>query len=164
MEHNYRISHRIGESSFELESTDKAWIDAKEKEYLSLLSEKPAKQVKSLIKEIPGDEKKESLSPNLTINEFYRRVLKSSKVTSRPDMAVFFVYYLSEIAKLGSIKSSDVSQCFADISYPGYNKLNIADILGKAKRKALLNNVNSQWTLTMSGEDYVLNFITNPEK
>jgi hypothetical protein len=90
--------------------------------------------------------------------------MAGSNVTSRPDMAVFFVYYLSKIEKRDSIKSSDVLECFANIAYPNYNKINIADILGKAKRKALLNNVKQQWSLTLTGEDFVLGFITNPEK
>jgi len=164
MEHNYRISHRIGDSSFEIESTDKEWFDKKEIEYLSKLSEQPAKHQKGFDNELSFVEKKESFPPNLTINEFYRQILKSSKVTSRPEMAVFFVYYLSKISKKDSIKTSDVLECFAEISYPNYNKINMTDILSKAKRKALLNNVNNQWSLTITGEDYVLNFITNPEK
>jgi hypothetical protein len=80
MEHNYRISHRIGDSSFEIESTDKDWVDEKEKEYLSRLSKQPAKQKKDSEDELPPDDTREILSPNLTINEFYRKVLKSSKV------------------------------------------------------------------------------------
>ncbi|KAF0109081.1 MAG: hypothetical protein FD146_125 [Anaerolineaceae bacterium] len=164
MEHNYRISHRIGDSSFELESTDKDWVDKKEKEYLSKLVEQPAKRIKTSEKEPSFDEKKESLPSNITINEFYRKYLKLSKVTSRPSMAVFFIYYLSKISKKDPIKTQDVLDCFAAISYPNYNNLNMADILNKAKRTALLNNVNNQWSLTITGEDYVLNLITNPEK
>jgi hypothetical protein len=167
MEHNYRISHRIGDSSFELESTDKNWIDEKEKEYLSRIldsSIQPAKHINISNIEYRNTEDNVGLSPNLTINEFYKKIIKSSRISSRPDLAVFFIYYLSKISKKDSIKTPDVQQCFAEISYPNWNKLNVTDILGNAKRKGFLNNVNAQWLLTMTGEDFVLNLLTNPDK
>lgn len=163
MEHNYRIYYQLGDSSFEVESTDKEWVDKKEKEYISKFSPQNIKSSRS-----PADtqklEKKEILSPNLTINEFYRNHVKSKDIKSRPEMAVFFIYYLTKISKKDTIKTADVQQCFADISYPNYNKLNITDILSKAKRKALLNYVNNSWSLTLTGEDYVLNVITTSEE
>jgi hypothetical protein len=165
MEHNYRISYSLGDARFEIESTDKEWFDKKEKEYLTMLNQQPPKPEDS--SEIERKIKTNfsmDLNSNLTITEFYRKYLKASKITSRPSMAVFFIYYLSKIAKKDSIKTQDVSDCFAAISYPGYNKLNMADILSKAKRTALLNNVNNIWSLTITGEDFVLNLITNSEK
>ncbi len=160
MEQNYRIFYQLGDSSFEVESTDKEWVDIKEKEYISNLSLQHSRQSGGSA-DTHKFEKKIDLSPTLTINEFYRNYLKSKDIKSRPEMAVFFIYYLAKISKKDVIKTGDVQQCFADISYPNYNKLNFTDILNQAKRKALLNNVNSAWSLTITGEDYVLGIITN---
>lgn len=160
MEQNYRIFYQVGDSSFEVESTDKDWCDKKEKEYLSKISQENPRPSRDTI-DRTKKEKKIDLSPTLTINEFYRSYLKSKDIKSRPEMAVFFIYYLAKISKKDAIKTADVQQCFADISYPNYNKLNFTDILNQAKRKALLNNVNSAWSLTITGEDYVLGIITN---
>jgi hypothetical protein len=38
----YKISYQIGQIGFELESSDKDWVEKKEKEYLGLISKKPA--------------------------------------------------------------------------------------------------------------------------
>ncbi len=74
-------------------------------------------------------------------------------------------YHLfKNILKKDSIRTSDIVQCFADVSYPSYNKLNITDILSKAKKKALLNNVNNLWSLTITGEDFILNTMTGESK
>ncbi len=162
MENTYRISYRSGDSSFDIESTDRAWLEEKEKEYLARISTSTLSRVKKLE---GGDEEKQSILPqNLTINEFYRKLVKPSNITSRPEIAVFFVYYLERILKKENIKTADVTQCFADISYPGYNKLNVADILSKAKQKAFVNYVDSLWSLTITGEDYVVNAITNSKE
>jgi hypothetical protein len=40
----------------------------------------------------------------------------------------------------------------------------MADILNQSKRKALLNSVNSQWSLTITGEDFVLNTMTGKQE
>jgi len=159
MEHTYRISVRIGDSSFELESTDLTWLESKEKEYLVKLKEEPSRPISQAPEVEPL-----ILPQNLTINEFYKRYIKSSNITSRSDIAVFFVYYLQKILKRDSIKTGDVMQCFADVSYPNYSKLNITDILNQAKRKALLNYVNSLWSLTITGEDFIINTITGAPK
>jgi hypothetical protein len=161
MDHMYRIAYHLGDSGFDIESTDKSWLDEKEKEYLAMLNAIPSRPLSNLIES--GDQKRTVLPQNLTINEFYRNIVKANNITSRPEMAVFFVYYLEKVLKKESTKTADVTQCFADISYPGYNKLNVADILSKAKQKALLNYVNSLWSLTITGEDYIVNAITNPK-
>jgi len=162
MDHTYRISLCLGDSSFEIESTDKAWLEAKEKQYLfkmNLPSVSPSRP--------PGvhrTEKEEVFSPNLSINEFYKKYVKANNVKSRPDMAVFFTYYLGKILKKDVIKTADVADCFAKIAYPGYNKLNMTDNLSKAKRKAFLNYVNNSWSLTTTGEDFVANIIATSTK
>jgi hypothetical protein len=159
MEHTYRISVRIGDSSFEVESTDLTWLESKEKEYLSKLKERPSRPTSQ-----PPQTEPLIIPQNLTINEFYKRYIKSNNITSRSDIAVFFVYYLQKILKRDSIKTADIIQCFADVSYPNYSNLNMADILNKAKKKALLNNVNNLWSLTITGEDFILNTITGAPK
>lgn len=159
MDHKYRVSFRIGEASFDLESTDLAWLENKEKDYVAKLLEKATSFVKSA--DGNGHSSPAFLPQNLTINEFYKKFIKANKITARPDIAVFFVYYLEKILKKDIIKTADVTQCFADVSYPNYNKLNMTDILNQAKRKALLNYVNNLWTLTITGEDFVINSITS---
>lgn len=154
MEHKYRISVQMGDSGFEVESTDLQWLESKEKEYLDKLKEKPSRSVPP-----PPGYESPVLPQNLTINEFYKKYIKSN-ITARPDIAVFFVYFLQNILKKETIKTSDVAQCFADVSYPNYNKLNFTDILNQGRRKALLNNVNNLWSLTITGEDFIINTIT----
>jgi len=159
MEHTYRISVRIGNSSFEVESTDLNWLESKEKEYLEKLKERRTTPTLESIQTEAF-----ILPQNLTINEFYKKYIRSNNITSRPDIAVFFVYYLQKILKKDSIKSGDVGQCFADVSYPNYSKLNMTDILNQAKRKALLNYVNNLWSLTITGEDFIINTMTGAPK
>jgi hypothetical protein len=154
MTDGYRISLHIGDSGFEIESTDKDWVEQKEKEYLSKLNQK---QDTNKGDTNPKPEQAAlSLPESLTINEFYKKNLKS-KIKSRVDLSVFFVYFLEKIAKKDSIKTSDVTDCFGAISYPGYNDLNVTDMLRKAKAKAFLNNVNNSWSTTITGEDFVVN-------
>jgi len=155
----YRISFQIGNIKFDIESTDQTWVEAKEKQYLEKYF------VESLSKiELSGgieiEKKAPPISPTISINEFYRQHVKENKITSRPDIAVFMVYFLEKIAKKDEITTADVTKCFGDISYPNFNKLNMTDILNQAKRKALLNYVNNFWKLTLTGEDFVLNAIS----
>jgi hypothetical protein len=161
MEHKYRISFTVGGSAFDIESTDLAWLEGKEKEYLAKLSERPSQPTGSGIQvHAIGT----VVAQNLTINEFYKKYIKPNKITARPDIGVFFVYFLEKVLKKDTITTVDVMQCFADVSYPNYNKLNVADILNQGRRKALLNNVNKLWSLTITGEDFVLNIITGENK
>jgi hypothetical protein len=162
MAENYRVSYTVGHLSFDIESTDKAWLEIKEKEYLAKLAEAP-QQAHGSATITPGTGQV-VIPQNLTINEFYKQYIKSKKITSRPDITVFFIYYLEKILKKDSIKTGDVIQCFADVSYPAYNNINMADILNQSKRKALLNSVNSQWSLTITGEDFVLNTMTGKQE
>ena len=162
MEHNYRISFKIGDSSFEIESTDLNWLESKEKEYFQKIlaevskhREAPKHRLESQTEKIP--------TPETTLQEFYRQYIQK-QVKSRPNIAVFFVYYLQKVMKEDTIKSSDILNCFKKISYPNYNKLNMTAILNNGKRRALINYVNKLWSLTTTGEDYVLNTITGKEK
>jgi len=160
MEEKYRIAFQVGDLRFEIESTDKSWVEEKEKYYLEKLTEKLKKPPIEAVE--PSKEIRPPLVPQyLTINEFYQRYIKANKITSRPNIAVFFVYYLQKLLKKEEVKTQDVLQCFADISYPNYNKINMTDVLNQGKRKALLNYVNNNWSLTLTGEDFVLNSITS---
>jgi hypothetical protein len=161
MDQTYRISYHLEKTGFDIESTDKEWLEEKEKEYLARVNSIALQPISTSI----GSkvEKPAELPQNLTINEFYRKNVIANKVRSRTDTAVFFIYYLKKVRKMETIKIEDVKQCFADISYPNYNKLNYSDILNKAKNRALLNYVNGLWTLTITGEDYIVNTIINPK-
>jgi hypothetical protein len=160
MEEKYRIAFQVGDVRFEIEGTDKSWIEEKEKYYLEKVTEKLKKPPAETIE--PTKEIRPTLVPQyLTINEFYQKYIKANKITSRPNIGVFFVYYLQKVLKKEEVKTQDVLQCFADISYPNYNKINMTDVLNQGKRKALLNYVNNNWSLTLTGEDFVLNSITS---
>lgn len=168
MEHSYRISFRLGESSFEIESTDLKWLESKEKDYFGKLRAEPPKDKKETVREaakgqmaaIPRHEPQ----PDITIHEFFRKYIRGRQITSRTTIAVFFVYYLQKIQKNDEIKTGDVSECFKHVSYPNWNKLNMTDILRRARRRALLNYVNNLWSLTTTGEDFVYNIIAGEEK
>ncbi len=103
-----------------------------------------------------------SVPPKMTLNEFYRHYVH--KIKSRPTIAVYLLYYLQKIRKKDIIKTADVLNCFRDIAYPNWSKLNMTDILTSAKRRALVNYVNKLWSLTSTGEDYVLNAISGKTK
>lgn len=161
METMYRISFKNGDLCFEIESTDLKWMKEKEKYYLQLLKGAPAKRMEKIAR--PASPSSTiSLPPQITLNEFYRKYIRTIK--SRPSIAVFFLYYLQKFRKKDKILTSDVVKCFKDIAYPNWNKLNITHILASAKRRALVNYVNKIWSLTTTGEDYVLNHISGKAK
>ena len=161
MEHNYKISFKIGNASFEIESTDINWLKSKEKDYLKILTAKAVEQV-PLKKTATLAVQSPAVPPKMTLNEFYRKYALTIK--SRPTTAVFLIYYLQKVMKKDKIITSDVTKCFRDISYPNWNKLNMTDILKSAKRRALVNYVNKLWSLTTTGEDYVFNTIAGKKK
>jgi hypothetical protein len=158
---NYKIQIVLDAFSIELSSHDKDWVEKKIKEY----------ELEKIIKNVPSKkpERKESneqadnvlnLSSAISTNEFFRSYIKGKKISSRPDLATFFVYYLSKVKKMDLITTSDVKNCFKEISFPNWNKINISDALYQAKKRAFLNNIDDQWMLSITGEDYVLNKIS----
>ena len=159
----YRISFQIGNVSFEIESSDQKWVEAKEKQYLKeyVHRTKPLPQ-NDIVTSARGEPRIEArpvtLSPHMSINEFYKKYVKD--ITSRPDIAVFMVYYLQKVLKKDDITTADVTRCFANVSYPQYNRINMTDVLSRAKKKAFLNYINNFWKLTLTGEDFVLNAIS----
>ena len=161
MEHNYKISVKIGDTSFEIESTDLKWLERKEKDYLKKLSDKSVKRVP----EDQGEDvetRRHDVLPQMNLNEFYRKYVQ--KIKSRATIGVYFVYYLQKIRKKDKIKTADVTKCFQEIGYPNWNRINMTDTLTSAKRRALVNYVNKLWSLTTTGEDYVFNAITGKKK
>lgn len=168
MEHNYRLMFKVGDLSFEIESTDLTWLKAKEKEYLKKLSTELPKHKEKLQREVAESAKRpvshDLPTPSMSINEFYKKYIGQKQIKSRTTIAVFFVYYLQNVSKKDEINTSDISNCFKQVSYPNWNKLNVTDILSRAKRQALLNCVNKLWSLTSTGEDFVLNTITGKEE
>lgn len=151
----------MGEVSFEIESTDVKWLEKKEKDYLQkLLIEAPKHRHKPQEEIVKPEET--IPPPEMTLNEFYRKYVQ--KIRPRPSIAVFFVYYLQRMCKKDKIITADVMKCFKDISYPNWNKLNVTDILNMAKRRALVNYVNKLWSLTTTGEDFVLNIVAGKTK
>lgn len=157
MEHKYKILVKIGDASFEIESTDIKWLKSKEKEYLEMLSAKAVEEVpKEQTKEVKAQSP--AIPPKMNLNEFYQKYVK--KIKSRTTIAVYFVYYLQKIMKKDKIQTGDVSTCFQEIGYPNWNRINMTDTLSSAKRRALVNYVNKLWSLTTTGEDYVFNAIT----
>lgn len=155
MEH-YKIAIMKGTASIEISSHDKEWVEKKEKEYKDFLSQPDLVegQKRKFEKRDIGIKTDDGQIP---INEFYRKYIHEQKINSRPEIATFFVYYLSKVKKQSDISSTEIKNLFRDVQYPGWNKINIADVLNKAKKKALLNNFENQWSLTITGEDYVLN-------
>jgi len=162
MEKKYRISIKIGDSSFEVESTDEKWVEKKEKEFLEKLPSREEPQGHGKTQKNIAKVTEPTLPPSLTINEFYRKYLRKTK--SRPAIAVFLLYYLEKIKKKDKISTGDVQKAFGNVKYPNWNKLNMTDILSNAKRRALANYVNKLWSLTSTGEDYVLSAMAGKSK
>jgi hypothetical protein len=161
MKNNYRISIKIGDVDFEIESTNVKWVEAKEKAFLQKMGKK---QIGDAVES--RDASREStmaeMPPQITLNEFYRKYVH--KIKSRPTIAVLLLYYLEKIQKKDKIKTGDVANCFRDIHYPNWNKLNMTYILTNAKHRALVNYVNKLWSLTTTGEDFVLNMLSGKSK
>jgi len=159
MEH-YKIE--IGKDSIEISSHDKKWVEEKIDEFKHVIDHFKKYHEISLtqpIKDEPTTSPKKSITSNMPINEFYRKYIHS-KIKSRPDIATFFIYYLTKVENKNNVSMGEVKDVFKEVQYPNWNKLNITDILNNAKKKALLNSVNGQWSLTISGEDFILNSIS----
>jgi hypothetical protein len=164
MEKYFKIAYKAGEFSFELESSEMDWIEKKEKEYLKKLpdqTEMPLNVKKSKDELVQKPKALSDISESMTINEFYNQHVKKLNIKSRTQIALFFVYYMETIQKRNDIKSGEIVNCFKAIHYPNWNKLNAPDLLLQNKKKAFLNNVNGYWSLTITGQDYVLNTLAD---
>ncbi len=164
MENVYRIVIENESKKLEVESTDKAWVEKKIAELAKSINifEKGLEKI-SQKKEIgkKTSEQKVDLS-KMTINEFYRKFLTG--IRTNTDRAVFFIYYLNWVENKKAITTNNVKDAFIKIRLPNANSLNYPDILARAKRRALLNCIDNVWSLTITGEDYVLNKIQNTNK
>jgi hypothetical protein len=80
---------KIGQSSFEIESTDEAWLSKKEKEYIEKLF--TAETSRHTVKGVQ-EPTRQILPHKMALNEFYRKYISKNK--SRSTIAVFFIYYL----------------------------------------------------------------------
>lgn len=161
MEKNYRISFKNGNIGFDIESTDVKWLEKKEKVYLQKIIRGTIDTSESDLGSSEGLVKAE-IGPKITLTEFYRKHVH--KIKSRPTVAVFLLYYLEKIKKKDKIRTVDIMNCFKEIGYPNWNKLNVTDIMTSAKRRALVNYWNKFWSLTTTGEDFVLNMLSGKSK
>jgi len=66
--------------------------------------------------------------------------------------------------KKKEISTNHVKEIFIKVGIPKANTLNYADILGRAKKRALVNYIGGFWVLTITGEDFVLNTIQSTPK
>jgi hypothetical protein len=155
----------VGSLSLEIESPDKDWIEAKLKEYRALVDAIKSKAPEALTEEPLSAGLKQTnrtLKPGLSANEFYRQYVEK-RVKSRIELGVFFVYYLTQLSDKKEFTSTEVKDIFRKVGYPNWNKINVPDVLYQAKKRALLNNVGNLWSLSMTGEDFVLSKISANE-
>ncbi|MBK7230307.1 MAG: hypothetical protein IPH97_15880 [Ignavibacteriales bacterium] len=159
MEH-YKIAVKKGEYNIEVSSHDQKWVEDKIKTYKSFFEDLPNKPIENIGKvQTTFTEKAQNLE-SISINEFYKKFI-AGKVSSRPEIATFFVYYLTKSKNQKEFNSAEIKEQFREVGYPAWNGINIADTLNQAKKRALLNNFNSQWSLSLTGEDFILNKISN---
>jgi hypothetical protein len=155
----YKLSVTRAGVTVSAESQDKEWVEERVQEYLSSAHLTP---LSGAPEDSSGDQGQPSSVPaSMTIPEFFRNYIKPLNLKSRPDLALFFVYYLEKMDGREEIKTSDAAACFAAVGYANHNKLNYTDILTSNRKKGLLNYVGSQWSLTFTGEDYVLNKLSS---
>lgn len=159
MSEMYKLSVTRSGVSVSAESHDREWVEQQIEKFLSIVN-----AISPNIESAPvpkGGDRRTTMPANMTIPEFFRNYIRPLNLKSRPDLALFFVYYLEKIAGTEEIKTSDVAACFAEIGYANHNKLNYTDILTSNRKKGLVNYVGTQWSLTFTGEDYVLNKISS---
>jgi hypothetical protein len=159
----YKLSITNGELSVVIESHNKEWVEQKEKTYVEqfkISNERHIARKTQTPDVVPVvSEPKPRISESMPPNEFYRKIIHEKGIESRPDIVTFFVYYLVKVRKAESVNSSAIRDLFKESQYPKWNTINVSDALQKAKKKAFLNNYNDQWSLTITGEDFVLNSI-----
>lgn len=166
---DYKISFSSGNLKFEVSSVEKSWVDEKIKEYSEYIDKIISAEHRNSSESKPSEQKSINRSNDgdvyskMSINEFYRAYIAAQKIKSRPDIATFFVFYLTKTSDKNEFTSGDVKDLFREIQYPNWNKINITDTLNQAKKRALLNNVNNAWALSLMGEEFVLNKLSNNE-
>ncbi|MBI1769217.1 MAG: hypothetical protein HY015_05235 [Bacteroidetes bacterium] len=157
----YKIHLAAGSTTIEIASSDKKWVAAQEKKYATLIEhiiEGKAALIRKPPEEGGSGNDVSGISSKLSINEFYRKYIKG-KVISRNDIATFFIFFLTKTGEKKEFAPSEIKELFKSVGYPDWNSINISDVLNQARKKALLNSVNNQWSLSITGEDFVLNAI-----
>jgi len=162
-----KFKFALGNFSIELESPDKEWIESKLAEFKGVIDKyksfAEARDHIDIGNESPQSARPTSTLPSgLSANEFYRQYAEKV-VKSRTEMGVFFVYYLTQTTGKKEFTSAEVKEVFREVGYPNWNRINIPDALYQAKKRALLNNVGSLWSLSMTGVDFVLSKLSNEE-
>ena len=162
MESYYHIVVENGDKRFEIESTDREWVEKQKTDLAKSLGIfQPQAPTRSGStgkhpKEAPASSERLSIA-KMTINEFYRNYCTGLK--SNTDKAVFFLYFLSQVENKKNVSTNEIRDLFVAVGIPKANNLNHADILSRAKKRALLNYIDNKWSLTITGEDFVVNKI-----
>jgi hypothetical protein len=165
MESKYKISFNYTDLSFEIESTNLHWIEEKTKslfEKIETLKNNSLSNTPTKAKNV-GNNVDTSAISQLSVTEFYQVYIKKNNISTRTEIALFFIYYLEKVQKKSDIKTSDVAICFKEIGYPNYSQINFTDVLHQNRKKGLLNNVNGFWSLTITAMDFIFNVITSVE-
>jgi len=161
---NYKIVISIGEHSVEISSHDKEWVESKLIEYKKLfLDDGVNSKINSKDLKLKVEQNEKTAIESYSVNEFYKKNI-SGKIKSRPEIATFFVYFLTKSLGKKEFSTGEIKEQFREVGYPGWNSINIADTLSQAKRRALLNNFNNQWSLSITGEDFILNKLLNEDQ
>lgn len=165
MEH-YKLGINLSAKSIEISSHDKQWVESKVKEFetiLTVLKETASQPIKSEEEDSANSTKQKNKIDKLSINEFYKKYIQGLKINSRIEIATFFAYYLKQKNATNDFSGQDIKDLYKEVAYPGWNTINMADVLSKAKQRAFLNNVSSRWSLSLSGEDFVLGKIATQD-
>ncbi len=162
MENKYRILINNASGTIEIESTDSRWLEKKQKELIKLLNDDKIFEKKITHQNKIAEVETKKIPSHITINEYYRKYCKDIKTNT--DLAVYFIYYLTWIEKKKDISTNHVKELFIKVGIPKANSLNYADMLGRAKKRALVNYISGFWSLTITGEDFVLNKIQSSPK
>jgi hypothetical protein len=157
MENKYRIVISNASKTVEIESSDVTWLEKKQKELMKFLSTEHTTEKSEMVTTKSSVQESKKIPAHITINEFYRKYCNDIKTNT--DLSVYFLYYLNLIEKKKDINTNNIRELFIKVGIPKANTLNYADILGRAKKRALVNYINSYWSLTITGEDFVLNKI-----
>jgi hypothetical protein len=165
---NYELMLSNANMVIKLSSQDKDWLEEKEKKYKEfiekIISCNPVKEPTPSSSKIKSNIVAPSeIVDDITINEYYRKFLHDKKITTLTDIAAYFMYYLTKVRKQDIVTPNDVKKLFQEVHYPNWNKINISDVMMRAKKKAFLNSHDNSWSLTITGEDFVLNSMSESD-
>ncbi|MCH7498582.1 MAG: hypothetical protein IH886_00980 [Nitrospinae bacterium] len=145
MPQNYRVRIKSPSIEIEVESTDKAYIDEKIKEYLkNNLDSKGEVGKKKTFSE------KESGGKPLSIQEFVKKI----KPVKDTEYILGATYFYEKFAGMNDVKVKDIGKAFKDLKYKHSNH---GVPISRAKKQGYLMDGNSKggFVLTNSGEAWV---------